>query len=61
MGRRRNDDERRQWIENDEGPYWLYWQWKYSRQSMTRFIRENRQEIDIEIDTVLDGRKRLIT
>lgn len=49
-----NDEERRQWIENDEGLY--NWQ-RSSRLSMTRFIRENRKEIDEAIDNVLENRK----
>lgn len=49
-----NDEERRQWIENDEGLY--DWQ-RSSRLSMTRFIRENRAEIDEAIDNVLENRK----
>jgi hypothetical protein len=49
-----NDEERRQWILNDEGLY--NWQ-RGSRLSMTRFIRENRKEIDEAIDNVLENRK----
>lgn len=49
-----NDEERRQWIENDEGLY--NWQ-RSSRQSMKQFIRENRAEIDAAIDNVTSGRK----
>lgn len=49
-----NDGERRQWIDNDEG---LYDWWRSSRQSMTKFIRENRAEIDAAINPVLDGTK----
>ena len=49
-----NDEERRQWIENDEGLY--NWQ-RSSRLSMTRFIRENRKEIDEVINNVLDNKK----
>ena len=37
-----NDNERGQWIDNDEG---LYNWWLCSKQSMRDFIRENRQEI----------------
>lgn len=46
-----NDTERREWIDNDEG---LYLWWKHSHQSMTRFIRENRQEIDDSITQQLN-------
>ena len=43
---RLNDEERRQWIENDEGLY--NWQ-RRSRLSMREFIRQNRTEIDAAI------------
>lgn len=52
--RRLNDDERDQWIDNDEG---LYRWWKSSRQSKRAFIRENRAELDRLILAVLDGKK----
>jgi len=49
-----NDEDRRQWIENDEGLY----NWKRStRLPMRQFIRENRAEIDACIRNVRDGRK----
>ena len=38
-----NNTEREQWINNDED---LYNWFKSSRQSMTRFIKENKAEID---------------
>lgn len=38
-----NNDDRQQWINNDEGLY--NWQ-RSSRQSMTAFIRENKTELD---------------
>ncbi len=37
-----NDDDRAQWIDNDEG---LYNWWRSSRQSKRAFIRENREEL----------------
>ena len=38
-----NNDDRRQWIDNDEGLY----NWKRSsRQSMSAFIRDNKTELD---------------
>jgi hypothetical protein len=49
-----NDEERRQWVENDEGLYNWY---RGSRLSMTRFIRQNRAEIDEVINNVLENRK----
>jgi hypothetical protein len=51
MKRRRNNDERRQWIDNDEGLY--RWQ-RSSGQSMRAFIRQNRTEIDSHIDGELN-------
>jgi hypothetical protein len=41
-----NNQEREQWIQNDEG---LYNWWKRSRTSLRVFIRENRAEIDAAI------------
>jgi hypothetical protein len=49
-----NDEERRQWVENDEGLYDLM---RSSRQSQRAFIRENRALIDRCIDDVLNGSK----
>lgn len=49
-----NDEERRQWIENDEGLY--LWQ-RRSGLPMREFIRQNRDEIDSYIKPVLEGTK----
>lgn len=49
-----NNDERRQWIDNDEGLY--NWQ-RSSGLSMTAFIKENRTEIDAVIENVVGGKK----
>jgi len=49
-----NDDDRAQWIDNDEG---LYDWWRSSRQSKRDFIRANRAEIDAAIRSVLEGTK----
>lgn len=38
-----NDDDREQWVDNDEG---LYNDWKRSRLSKRAYVRENRTEID---------------
>ena len=38
-----NNTDRQQWIDNDEG---LYNWFKASRTSMTKFIRENKDELD---------------
>jgi hypothetical protein len=46
-----NNKEREQWINNDEG---LYKWWKSTCLSMTRFIKEHRQEIDEYINKVLN-------
>lgn len=51
---RRNDDERSQWIDNDEG---LYDWWRSSKLSKREFIRQNRAEIDAAIDPVVNGEK----
>ena len=52
----RNDEDRRQWIDNDEGLY--CWQ-RQSGLSMRAFIRENRAEIDACIDRVLHPERRV--
>lgn len=44
-----------QWIDNDEG---LYNWWRSSRQSKTRFIKENRQELVSAITNVTSGKKQ---
>jgi hypothetical protein len=54
MTSKHNDDERAEWIDNDEG---LYDWWRESRQSKRAFIRENRAEIDAAIDNVTSGDK----
>ena len=49
-----NDDERAQWVDNDEG---LYDWWRTSGQPKRAFIREHRAEIDEAIDNVTGGNK----
>ncbi len=49
-----NDDDRAQWIDNDEG---LYCWWKASGLSKQGFIRKYREEITTAIRLVLDGKK----
>lgn len=49
-----NNQERTQWIDNDEG---LYQWWRSSRMSKADFIREYRTEIDQAITSVTTGRK----
>lgn len=46
-----NDDDRSQWIDNDEG---LYRWWKSTRQSKRLFIRENRDKLTRLILAVLN-------
>lgn len=46
-----NDEERRQWVDNDEG---LYNWWKSSKIGLYRFVRENRAEIDAVINSSLN-------
>jgi hypothetical protein len=48
-----NDNDRAQWIDNDEG---LYDWWRASGQSKRQFIRENRAELTRCIQAVLDGK-----
>lgn len=50
-----NNDERHEWISNDEG---LYRWWKGTRLSMRTFIRENREAIDRCIKATLDGERQ---
>lgn len=49
-----NNDDRTQWIDNDEG---LYRWWKSSRLSKRKFIQQNRTEIDAAIEAVTSNRK----
>ncbi len=49
-----NDQEREQWVMNDEGLYDL---WKRSGKGITTFVRTHRKEIDEVIDNVTSGSK----
>jgi hypothetical protein len=49
-----NDNDREQWVDNDEG---LYNWWRGSRLSKREFIRQNRSEITEVIDNVLNNKK----
>jgi len=49
-----NDDERAQWVSNDEG---LYREYTRSRLSLRQFVRKNRAQIDEVIRNVLEGTK----
>lgn len=55
MKNRITNEDRRQWILNDEGLYNWY---RSSRQSLRDFIRENKDEIDRVIDNVTSGRRQ---
>jgi hypothetical protein len=50
-----NNEDRRQWIENDEG---LYNRFKSSGLSMTEFIRQNRKFVDEVVVNVSSGKRR---
>ena len=49
-----NDEERRQWVQNDEG---LYDAQRMSGLNVREFVRQNRTFIDSVIETVMSGRK----
>jgi hypothetical protein len=49
-----NDNDRSQWIDNDEG---LYIWWRGSGLSKFKFIRKNRALITEAIENVTSGRK----
>ena len=49
-----NNNDRSQWVDNDEG---LYSWWKSTKLSKRKFIQENRAEIDSAIFSVLTGKK----
>ena len=49
-----NDQDRAQWIDNDEG---LYNWWRSSRMPKAKFIRENRDELTRCIENVTSGRR----
>ena len=49
-----NNEQRRQWILNDEGLYNLY---RDSKKSLQVFIKENRQIIDEVINNVTTNKK----
>lgn len=49
-----NNQDREQWIDNDEG---LYGWWKSSRLSKRDFIKQNKAEIDAAIRNVTEGKK----
>jgi aspartate/tyrosine/aromatic aminotransferase len=46
-----NNDDRREWVLNDEG---LYRWWKSERTSMVKFLKEHRSELDEYINQQLN-------
>lgn len=55
MNTRRNDEERRMWVQNDEG---LYLWWLRTRLPLAKFIKDNRIELDRMIDAILNIKPR---
>lgn len=51
-----NDNERAQWVDNDEGLY-NWWRSERPRQSKHAFIRASRAEIDSAISRVTSGNR----
>ena len=49
-----NDQERKDWVNNDEG---LYDRWRRSRQSIAAWVRANRELIDAVIANVSSGKQ----
>ena len=50
-----NNQERKLWVDNDEGMY--LWR-KSSKLSMTKFIRENKTEIDECINRAMNPQQK---
>lgn len=55
-GEKMNDEERRQWVLNDEGLYRWYIS---SRMGLYEFIRKNRDKIDWLINQVLNPKPKM--
>jgi len=55
MPKRLNDDDREQWVMNDEALYNAY---RRSRGSVRKFVRANRQELDRRIDARLNPQSK---
>lgn len=47
-----NDEDRQQWVDNDEG---LYEMWRRSGKGITVWVRENRELIDGVVRNVRDN------
>lgn len=50
-----NDTERREWVGNDE---FLYREARRYRGGITKYIRDNREEIDAMINAVLNNERQ---
>jgi hypothetical protein len=50
-----NNNDREQWVNNDEGLYVMY---KRSKQNMRSFIKTNKEMIDEIISNVVGGKKK---
>ena len=50
-----NDDDRHQWVLNDEG---LYRMWRASKMALRQWIRQNRDFIDTVTGNVTAGRRQ---
>lgn len=57
MKAKRNDDDRRQWVLNDEGLYRMFRGWR-GGYAIREFIRAHREQIDEIIDNVESGRRK---
>ena len=53
--KRINDEDRRQWVLNDEG---LYLWWQRSGKELRAFIKANRAQLDEVINNVTSGKRQ---
>ncbi len=55
-----NDEDREEWVLNDEGLYeaYLAWRRKTGRRSALSFAKEHRELIDETANNIIDGRNR---
>jgi len=53
-----NNKEREMWVLNDEG---LYNWWKASKMSMTKFIKENKDDLDQILDKAIHQKPKEAT
>lgn len=52
-----NDDDRAQWVDNDEGLY-TWWQSERPRKTKRQFVRDNREYLTEFIQNALNGNDR---